>query len=410
MDKPERHSMQHRSPGNNYTHPGIYHITITISDRKAQSLGRVTGDLQYPDGHPDAPKVELSVIGKMVEYELLHSISYHYPFIEVQDYVIMPEHMHFILNVKNSIISKNGRMTHLGQIIAGFKNGCNRRYWEITGQEEIAAKPLPTTSAPTPSAFRASSPSSVAGGFATSAPVSGAKKSRFSSGRPPLFSQGYVDVIPLKDGQLETQRAYIHANPRNRLLRTTNRADLFPQRKTIDTLVTLPALKGYLVKERAPAENDTATWEMLKNRLMVDNLHITCDSYGSLTLLSKRLLPVVCHRNDLRFFAKHKDACLTAAAEGAVLVSARIARGEQDIIDEVIALGYPVILISDNGFPTIYHPSEARLGLCASGHMLLVTPWSYQYRHNNQEITVAECKTMNCIAQALCHTKDNWWK
>ena len=30
--------------------------------------------------------------------------------------------------------------------------------------------------------------------------------------------------------------------------------------------------------------------------------------------------------------------------------------------------------------------------------------------HNNQEITVAECKTMNCIAQALCHTKDNWWK
>ena len=356
MDKPERHSMQHRSPGNNYTHPGIYHITITISDRKAQSLGRVTGDLQYPDGHPDAPKVELSVIGKMVEYELLHSISYHYPFIEVQDYVIMPEHMHFILNVKNSIISKNGRMTHLGQIIAGFKNGCNRRYWEITGQEEIAAKPLPTTSAPTPSAFRASSPSSVAGGFTTSAPVPGATKPRFSSGRPPLFSHGYVDVIPLKDGQLETQRAYIHANPRNRLLRTTNRADLFPQRKTIDTLVTLPALKGYLVKERALAENDTATWEMLKSRLMVDNLHITCDSYGSLTLLSKRLLPVVCHRNDLRFFAKHKDACLTAAAEGAVLVSARIARGEQDIIDEVIALGYPVILISDNGFPTIYHP------------------------------------------------------
>ena len=383
MDKPERHSMQHRSPGNNYTHPGIYHITITISDRKAQSLGRVTGDLQYPDGHPNAPRVELTAIGKMVEYELLHSISYHYPFIEVQDYIIMPEHMHF---------------------------GCNRRYWEITGQEEIAAKPLPTTSAPTPSASSASSPSSVAGGFATSAPVPGATKPRFSSGRPPLFSQGYVDVIPLKEGQLETQRAYIHANPRNRLLRTTNRTDLFPQRKTIDTLVTLPALKGYLVKEHALTENDTTTWEMLKNRLMVDNLHITCDSYGSLTLLSKRLLPVVCHRNDLRFFAKHKDACLTAAAEGAVLVSARIARGEQDIIDEVIALGYPVILISDNGFPVIYHPSEARLGLCASDHMLLVTPWSYQYRHNNQEITVAECKTMNCIAQALCHTKDNWWK
>ena len=106
MDKQEKHSMQRRSPGNNYTHPGIYHITITISDRKAQSLGRVIGDVQYPDGHPNAPKVELSVIGKMVEYELLHSISYHYPFIEVQDYIIMPEHMHFILNSKTASSAK----------------------------------------------------------------------------------------------------------------------------------------------------------------------------------------------------------------------------------------------------------------------------------------------------------------
>ena len=106
MDKQEKHSMQRRSPGNNYTHPGIYHITITISDRKAQSLGRVIGDVQYPDGNPNAPRVELTAIGKMVEYELLHSISYHYPFIEVQDYVIMPEHMHFILNSKTASSAK----------------------------------------------------------------------------------------------------------------------------------------------------------------------------------------------------------------------------------------------------------------------------------------------------------------
>ena len=25
-------------------------------------------------------------------------------------------------------------MTHLGQIIAGFKKGCNHRYWEIIGK------------------------------------------------------------------------------------------------------------------------------------------------------------------------------------------------------------------------------------------------------------------------------------
>ena len=256
--------MKRRSPGNNYRNPGLYHITINVHDRKHQSLGRIIGDIHYPDGNPDAPRVELTAIGKMVEYELLHSITFHYPVIEIQDYVVMPEHVHFIMNVKNSLISKSGRQTHLSQVIAGFKEGCNRRYWGIIEQAEVAAKPQPTK---TPSddfvaggfASSASAPPAhpVAGGFVASAPVSGAhKKPRFSSGRAPLFSSGYVDVIPLKPGQLETQRAYIHANPRNRLLRMNNPSTLQPQRKSVDTLVTPNALRGYLVRKHALPDND----------------------------------------------------------------------------------------------------------------------------------------------------------
>ena len=395
------HSMKRRSPGNNYKDPGFYHITINVYDRKKQSLGRIIGDLQCPDGHPNAPRVELTAIGKMVEYELLHSITRHYPVIEIQDYVVMPEHMHFIVNVKNSLISKNGRQTHLGQVIAGFKEGCNRRYWEITGQGEVAAKPQPPTNAPTPS---------VAGGFATSTPASGAKKLRYISGRQPLFASGYVDVIPLKPGQLETQRAYIHTNPRNRLLRTNTPNALRPQRKTIDTSVTPNALRGYLIREHALPADDAQTWQALTDKLLIVNNHIVCDSYGNLQLLEHQLLPVVCHRKDKASFAQHKQACLNAAANGTVLVSARIAKGEQEIIDETIAQGHPVILITDNGFPEIYHPSEARLQLCTGNRLLLVTPWTYQYRPANEEITVVQCKAMNCIAQAICQTKDDWWK
>ena len=448
--------MQRRSPGNNYSHPGYYHITITISNRRAQSLGRIVGDLQYPDGHPDAPKVELTAIGKMVEYELRHSISRHYPVVEVQDYVVMPEHIHFILHVKNSIISKNGRETHLGQIIAGFKKGCNRRYWEIIGLTPNTP-PSPSGSAPAlvsgsvfpavssqgsasssapasiPGSVVGSMPTSVSGSMFPAVPPQGSASgsaptlvsgsmfpavspqgpkapSSASSGRPALFSSGYVDIIPLKEGQLDTQRAYIHSNPRNRLLRITNRSALFPQRNTIDTLVTPSALKGYLTKEHALRDDDTDTWNTLHSKLTIANSHVLCDSYGSLDLLTHRLLPVVCHRLDRPLFARQKAACLDAAQQGAVLVSPRIAAGEQEIIDEAIALGFPVALIIDNGFPAIYHPSESRLALCASAHMLLITPWTYHYRHNNQEITVAECKTMNCIAQAICRTKDSWWK
>ena len=413
------HSMKRRSPGNNYRDPGFYHITINVYDRKKQSLGRIVGDVQCPDGHPDAPRVDLTAIGKMVEHELLHSITHHYPVIEIQDYVVMPEHMHFIVNVRNSLISKNGRRTHLGQIIAGFKEGCNRRYWEIIGKGEVAAKPQPTTNAlnpqPTTNALtpqpttNAPSPS-VAGGFATSAPECGAKKPRYSSDRQPLFASGYVDVIPLKPGQLESQRAYIRANPRNRLLRTNNPNMLKTQRKTIDTLVTPNALHGYLIREHALPADDTQTWQAILDRLLIDNNHIVCDSYGNLQLLEHQLLPVVCHRKDKPTFAQHKQACLNAAANGAILVSPRIAKGEQEIIDEAIAQGHPVILITDNGFPEIYHPSETRLQLCTDNCLLLLTPWTYQYRPANEEITVAQCKAMNCIAQAICRTKDDWWK
>ena len=410
--------MKRRSPGNNYRNPGLYHITINVHDRKHQSLGRIIGDIHYSDGHPDAPRVELTAIGKMVEYELLHSITFHYPVIEIQDYVVMPEHVHFIMNVKNSLISKSGRQTHLSQVIAGFKEGCNRRYWGIIEQAEVAAKPQPTK---TPSddsvaggfAASASAPPAhpVAGGFVASAPVSGAhKKPRFSSGRAPLFSSGYVDVIPLKPGQLETQRAYIHANPRNRLLRMNNPSTLQPQRKSVDTLVTPNALRGYLVREHALPDNDTQMWQAIIERLLTDSNHIVCDSYGGLQLLDHQLLPVVCHRKDHPSFVQHKQACLNAAANGAVLVSARISKGEQEIIDEAIVQGHSVILIADNGFPEIYHPSEARLQLCTANHLLLLTPWNYQYRTANEDITVAQCKAMNCIAQAICRTKDDWWK
>lgn len=337
------HSMQRRSPGNNYRNPGFYHITINVYDRKNQSLGRITGDAQYPDGHPDGPKVELTAIGKMVEYELRHSITQHYPVIEIQDYVVMPEHLHFIVNVKNSLISKNGRQVHLGQVMAGFKAGCNRHYWEMTGQ-------------------------------------------------------------------LETQRAYIHANPRNRLLRMNNPTTLKPQRKSIDTLVTPNALRGYLIREHALHQENTQMWQAIAGRLLTDNNHIVCDSYGNLQLSDNQLLPVVCHRKDKTSFAQQKQACLKAASNNAVLVSPRIAKGEQEIIDEAMAQGHPVILIADNGFPEIYHPSEARLQQCVANRLLLLTPWVYCYSPANEDITVAWCKAMNCFAQALCRTKDDWWK
>lgn len=382
-----------RGKKKNYCWPGIYHITINVLDRKQQPLGHIAGDVSKPDGDPLAPRVYLSEIGKMVEQELLQSISAHYSMIEVQDYVIMPDHLHFIVEVHRTIISSNGRETHLGQIIAGFKKGCNRRYWELTGQKGQGE----------PAKASGASPSALY-------PQGSRIPSTASTGRPPLFSYGYVDVMPLKEGQSERQREYIRNNPRYRLMRQNNPKCLLPQRATVSTALKLPALKGYLERECGSNLFDNERWESIRQRLLTNDGIVTCDSYGNCQLLASRLLPVVCHRKDARLFDIHKSRSLSAAATGAILVSARIARGEHDIMDSAMERGYPVVTVEDNGFPTLYHPSEQRIELCANNKLLILSPWQYVYRRVGDTISVAECKTMNCIVQSICRTKDSWWK
>ncbi|MDO4737027.1 MAG: hypothetical protein Q4A50_00230 [Bacteroidales bacterium] len=410
----ETHCMGRRCQKKNYRMPGTYHITINVAERQWQPFGQVVGNLDKPDGDADAPRVELTNIGKMVEEELTKSITAHYPMTEILDHVVMPEHLHFIAVVHHDIISKSGRPTHLGQVIAGFKKGCNRRYWEMTGlkaegyytkerqgnEQKQQGKPADASSPQegTPSLRHAVYPH----GFKV--PSTG------TTNRPPLFAYGYVDVMPLQPGQLDTQRRYIYNNPRSRLMRNRHPHVLHPQRGGIDTALKLSALKGYLRRECGSSLFDEDKWNNIQKRLLIDNGMVTCDTYGNRQLLNQRLLPVVCHRKDKHLFTQQKQQCLTAASAGAILVSARIAKGEQEIIDTAIQQGFPVINIEDNGLPERYHPSERRIDLCATNKLLIVTPWRYIYRHTHEPISVAECKTMNCIVQALCRTKDSWWK
>ena len=402
------HRMTWRAAAHDYTRAGVYHITIRVADELGQVLGKVVGDLSAPDGSANAPRTALSPIGRMVEQELLHSIHALYPMIVVDTYAIMPEHLHFILEVQDKILSQYGKVQSLGQVIAGFKKGCNKRFWEITDDSSgetvmQRAKPATTLTKEEPKTAGSVATGSVAAGFAGGKP-------RFSTGRQPLFNPGYCDVMPVDAAQLATQRAYIAANPRSRLLRTSNRTMLMPQRGGINTAITLPALRGFLQRECAPRLITQEALSQIELRLLLINGKIICDSYGKQVLLAQRCLPVVCHRKDVNRFNVQKQRCLEEAERGTALVSARIAKGEQEIIDEALHRGFPVILIADNGFPEIYHPSAERIEQCATGKLLIVTPWQYQYRKKEETVSVPFCKTMNCVAQALCRTKDDWWK
>ena len=469
--QPTIHRMDRRSSWKNYMLPGIYHVTVKAAEHVRSPFGKVVGSIDKPDGDPDAPRVALSPVGQMVEQEMLHSITAHYPMIEVQDHIIMPEHLHFILVVKRKIVNSLGRPTHLGQVIAGFKLGCNHRWWKMTGQqmmrpEEEMAKGSPAAE---PLGAGAGLQGVAAEPLGTGAGLQGAAAEPLGTGAgrlrrqgphhiatlPSIFQEGYCDVMPIDAAQLEQQRAYIKGNPRSRLMRTSNREWLQPRRGGVNTALTIPALRGYLQRECARAQFSAEAFAQIEGRLLKEKATggeipgggtagredrtagredrtagredrtagrgignagrevgtwITCDTYGDRKLLERRLLPVVCHRKDAKRFGEQKQRCLTEATRGAVLVSPRIAKGEQAIIDEAMQRGNPVVLIADNGFPEIFHPSIERIERCAEGKLLIATPWEYHYRLKDEGITVMECKTMNCVAQALCRLSDDWWK
>jgi len=395
--------MTWRASAHDYTRAGVYHITIHVADGLGHPLGKVVGNLTAPDGTPDAPHTALTPIGQMVEHELLHTIHAYYPMTVVDTYTIMPEHLHFILVVQDRIVSQNGKIQSLGQVIAGFKKGCNRRFWELTN---INGGKTATLTTPSDIMADSQMAASVGCGF----PAAYKVPSNATTGRPLLFAPGYCDVMPVDAEQLATQRAYIAANPRSRLLRTSNRSMLMPQRGGIDTAITLTALRGFLQRECPAHLVKQEALCQLELRLLMADGKIICDSYGDRRLLTQRCLPVVCHRKDAARFSEQKRRCLEEAERGTVLVSARIAKGEQEIMDEALRRGFPVALVVDNGFPEVYHPSAERIEYCATGKMLLVSPWQYQYRKKDDAVSVPFCKTMNCVAQALCRTKDTWWK
>ena len=406
--------MLRRMATHNYALPGTYHITLHVAEGLGQPLGQVQGSLEQPDGSQDGPHVALTPVGDMVRQELLTSITAHYSMINVDTFVVMPDHLHALLQVTAPIVNCNGRPTHLGQVIAGFKKGCNRRYWALTGQDLPTGEPLATLS---------TAPASVAalrvsGGASASLLVSGGSPARKekrvpssgTTGRAPLFAYGYCDVQPITPEQLATQRTYIAANPRSRLLRSTLRASLSTHRTSYTTALTPSALRGFLQRECLSKHATPEALTAIECRLLLADGKIALDTYGNQQLLSHTMLPVVCHRKDHDRLQEQKTRCLEAAARGTILVSPRIAAGEQEIMNEAMNHCYPVIIISDNGFPERFHPSAMRLDQCAADQLLLVTPWRYQYRGKNEQVTIPFCKTMNCVAQALCRQKDDWWK
>ena len=102
---PERKRI--RLEGYDYSRAGYYFVTICVEDRN-EMLGTVV----VGDAPPRVPIVELTEYGVFVEAQI-QKISRIYPRVLVDKYIVMPNHIHMIVIVKDEI-NINGTGTRGG--------------------------------------------------------------------------------------------------------------------------------------------------------------------------------------------------------------------------------------------------------------------------------------------------------
>ena len=117
MDLPERKPL--RLKEYDYSQNGAYFVTVCTKDRKP-FFGHIVGA-----AHPGGPQVELSKLGRIVEQHLM-SIPSAYQTADLAHYVIMPDHIHFIL-----VLDQNGppgcaAPTSLPKVVSALKSLCTR--------------------------------------------------------------------------------------------------------------------------------------------------------------------------------------------------------------------------------------------------------------------------------------------
>ncbi len=150
------HSMKRRCATHDYRSRCYYMITMG----KAKGIPA----LSIISGSPSAPVVARTAVGEIVERNI-RAIHRAFPQARVKRYVIMPDHVHFVVFITERT------PYHLGKIIGHFAGHCSRDY---NGATE------------------------------------------------PVFEEGYHDRILLRAGQLDALIAYVKDNPRRYLVRTHN--------------------------------------------------------------------------------------------------------------------------------------------------------------------------------------------
>ena len=363
------HRMTRRLLDWDYSQRAIYEITLTLANRRSKALGRLlVGDGAGGWVTPQAARslglepervvatVELTELGKAVA-DCWEAIAKFYPKVRVIGKRVMPDHFHGLLFVTEPL------GCHLGQVIKGFKIGCNR-------------------------AARVLNPAILSQGAARGAQGGG------------LFAEGFVDSILFHEGQLERQINYLRDNPRRLAVKT-----LFPELFTVadEISVALPGLGAGVTGRFAALGNRF----LLKRPLAQVQLSRRFFGYkrvakpgGGLKIARDGGGEPIAEFKTAEFEARRSEL-FAAAKHGAVLLSPCVSDGERQIAREALKAGYPLITMANKGFARLQKPSGRYFDACAAGQLLMLAPAAWPYQPGEKPMTRFDATAMNRLCQWL---------
>ncbi len=353
-------SMKRRDDYNDYQGRRMYMITIETEGRKPL-LGKVVGNPEAPRGSAEGPQLVPSELGRAVDEEWW-GISRYYPQITVVALQLMPDHLHGILFVREHL------PVPLGQVIRGFKTGCNRAWRTIGGF--VAAQPQPTThgegTAPQGKAEAAQRPqgegTAPQGAAGTQEVVQPWTQGPAVPGQTfcPLFARGFNDLILKGEKGLENWKHYLADNPRRLLMKRAKPEWLRP---------------FFGLKIGAYTFNGIGNRELL---------------------MRPRLFVRISRRVEGELLAKTVNGYLQQAEKGTVLVSPSISPGEKQTMREAFNRHLPTIVVMANGFTPLSKPHGEQFEACAEGRLLMLAGWE----HTNERITLTKplCEQLNLMA------------
>ena len=368
----EQEKWKWQEPGTTWKGVGLYHVTLTIPDRRP-----LLGRLEVPDDNPDKAVVRRSALGNALVDSLLDIPHYH-PEVQVLHFCLMPDHLHAVLYVRRTM------PTGIRGVVRGFWQGAKKlgRAWSaassaaapnyIRGNYQGELGSSQEGQGSSQEVLRGNSLREETTRLETSA----------ASLRERVGEESYCQLSPVF-----TEMPFIRPMGHNTQLPNTIRyIDMNPQR-----LATKRQKPGFFCVQR--------------------NIVIGGRSYdgvGNTMLLMAEKMAVVhvrsalvkaAERGDAEALRNYKNSCVLAARKGAVMVSPFISPHEKQVMQVLLDEQWSFICLTDNGFRDYYKPSDALFDACAAGRVLILSPW--QYDAGKRHISRADCVALNNMAEEI---------